>query len=170
VQRVSRIGHYACAVTSADDVRRPWGFVDAVESSFAFLLGLGFCVVAADAVLVRYESADTFVTVSQDSGYDLDFTVGLLANPRDGLSMYEILTSAGAHAPLLRPTSHEQMRSDVAQLAGVFREYGGAALRGESALYDKVREMRRVYTEQFQRRDVDRAKFPDSPNPSPDAP
>lgn len=133
------------------------GFVELVRSRFSFLRDLGFDVVREEPGRVRFASPDVFVDVFRSPrGHDLGFEVGQAAAPADRLSQLEMLTVAGVGPlPLLRPESDAELSRDVAELADRLREHGGRALAGDDAVYEAAKELRRVYTQQYVKRQPD---------------
>lgn len=146
--------------------RAQLGFREAVLSCFRFLQFYGMHSVDEKVTFVRYESDIASVNVYHGrASYELGIEVGRLAEPNDKVTLYEIISWAGAeeaeglanHA-IFQVSSSEGVQRFVPKLAELVQKYAAPFLRGEQMAYESLKELRSQwtadYTKEVRLRDV----------------
>ena len=138
---------------------------------FAFLESQGFRLVTDRVTLLRYERPDIRTRIIHArQGFNVGVEVGLrsLKGGREyPCSIGEIMAAhklATEPAHLGPAQDREAVREQLKVLAGLLRQYGQSALRGDRRLYKAVEQVQWEYTKQFTKgginklsRDADRA-------------
>jgi hypothetical protein len=125
-----------------------------VRARFLFLDNMGFLVVTEGNDEVRFEHANgVFVRVfhTEDDNY-VGFQVGTRDAPRDAITDTELLHVSGVTEQRgLFPATADALDADLGELARRLHDYGGRALAGDDSFFERVRALRRRYTQRFTR-------------------
>jgi hypothetical protein len=126
------------------------GFRDEVLARFGFLTErYGSHAVRADPTHVRYESRDIFVNVFHGrASYELGVEIGPLGpgwEPGWMFSLRELLSvvdpEAAARYRPFQVTTPEGMKRFVPTLAGIVRQAGDRALRGDEEIFKQLKNL-----------------------------
>jgi hypothetical protein len=130
--------------------RAKLGFMQSVLANFSFLLDLGFRPVQEEVTFVRYESPTVFVNIYHGrSSFELGVEVGGLGEPLEAISLYDIISWAGAldaegfgQHVMFQVSSEEGVQQFVPRLASLVQRYGMPFLQGNYTAYTEVLEAR----------------------------
>jgi hypothetical protein len=159
----------------AEPGRELLGFVEAVESSFAFLVSdHGFTLTQVEPTYMRYKTEDVFLVVYHGrSSCEIDVEIGQIVKNPDQIevsySMGEIIEFAGASKETgytyFMATTPENVLMHVRTLAEYTKKYALNVLAGDQQTWDDLEKTRRkisnLITREYKlkavRRDVDSA-------------
>jgi hypothetical protein len=126
--------------------REGLGFAESVLLCFAFLADFDLRLVEKVVTFVRYESERVFLNVFHGrTSYELGIEVGRLDEPKQVLTLYDLVGAAGAmnsegfgkHV-MFQVSSREGVQEFVPKLASLVQAYGTPFLRGDADAYAKV--------------------------------
>jgi hypothetical protein len=137
--------------------REQLGFRDAVLSSFGFLRSYGLSPVEEKSTFVRYESQVVFVNVYHGrASYELGVEIGRLSEPKDKVTLHEIIAWAGTEQTeglgqhtAFQVSSREGVKQFVPQLAELVKKYADPFLHGEAVAYESVKALRSERTSDY---------------------
>ncbi len=126
------------------------GFMESVLANFRFLHDLGFGPVQEEVTFVRYESPSVFVNIYHGrSSFELGVEVGRLEEPREAITLYDIISWAGAlnaegfgQHVMFQVSSPKGVQQFVSKLASLVQQYGMPFLQGNYTAYKEVLEAR----------------------------
>ena len=120
-----------------------------VESEFGFLAEMGFHGEKDSEQSVLFRNDDgRFVRVILDTKDEVvDVRVGSAGQPRDALTIDEIMRLEGAPNPRHGfPEIEDTLHYLIARAAYKLRSYGGRAIAGDAALFEEAKALRRSQT------------------------
>ena len=122
------------------------GLREAAQARFAFLEKSGFSCVSASSSKVRYESDKVYIEVgNSERGGEVAISFGRLAKKEEfSFTLYlqlmnpDLERSLGARLP----ENQTQLNNDLTGLAAALELEGQPIIRGNDAIFDRMREVR----------------------------
>lgn len=125
--------------------RRNLAFRRHAEAAFAFLCDeMAYSLVNADDTFLRYESDVVFINVYHGiSSYAIRFEIGLRATPDVKYYPEEVVAMSGSvEESDFQGSTPQRVAEYVPRLASLLRRHGSSLLRGDSAEFERLDEVR----------------------------
>ncbi|MDP9121308.1 MAG: hypothetical protein M3O15_08060 [Acidobacteriota bacterium] len=143
--------------TRIEGNRTHLGFIEAVGDCIAPVLSAeGFACTEATPYVVRFESANVFLTVYHDRlSYELEVTLALKVDPSRNYTLRDMLDTVlgPLHEPqyFFQASDSDRVVSCLKTMSELIRKYCCDALTGKLSFYQRMEEVRQVRAETLTR-------------------